>query len=318
MVLRGDFVPEFNDEIWKNAIHTLFRPMVAFHLPNLYEEVDWSKKHLFLEQELANLFTPEKKNKRYVDILAQVRLRDGRDTYVLLHVEVQGYGSGAEDIRDFEKRMFCYYYRITEKWEKDVVALAILTDSNKNYRPSCYERSFFGTTLKYVFNTCKIIDYADKDLENSSNPFATLLLAAKKALRAEKGDDWKRKRFKMSLIRLMLKKKHVREEIEALFYFVDWVVQIRDEAVREEYRRELYALAEKEEDVMQALGDFGQLCKKEGHQEGHQEGRMEGRMEERKKMAVEMLRKGYSMAAITDLTGFSEEEIRSLAQESAH
>ena len=69
---------------------------------------------------------------------------------------------------------------------------------------------------------------------------------------------------------------------------------------------------------MQALGDFGQLCKKEGHQEGHQEGRMEGRMEERKKMAVEMLRKGYSMAAITDLTGFSEEEIRSLAQESAH
>ena len=24
---------EFNDEIWKRSIHTLFRPMIAFHFP---------------------------------------------------------------------------------------------------------------------------------------------------------------------------------------------------------------------------------------------------------------------------------------------
>ena len=44
---------------------------------------------------------------------------------------------------------------------------------------------------------------------------------------------------------------------------------------------------------MQALGDFGQLCKKEGHQEGHQEGRMEGRMEGRSAMLTRQLAKRF-------------------------
>jgi hypothetical protein len=141
-------------------------------------------------------------------------------------------------------------------------------------------------------------------------PFATLLLAAKKALRAEKGDDQRRKRFKMSLIRLMLKKKHRRKEIEALFFFIDWVVRIESEEVQQEYLQELRELAKEEEDIMQVLGTYGEHCKKEGRKEGWNE--------RNKILAVEMLRKGYSMAAITDLTGLSEEEIRTLAQKAAH
>ena len=282
-----------------------FAPWWPFHLPELYEAVDWSRENLFLEQELANIFNQEQK-KRYVDMLIQVYLLDGTETYILLHVEVQGYGSGPKDIREFEKRMFRYYYRITEKWEKDVVALAILTDRNKNYRPGRYERSLFGTTLSYAFNTCKTLDYPDKELEANPNPFATLLLAAKKALRAEKRDDQRRKRFKMSLLRLMLKKKHSRKEIEALFFFIDWVVQIESEEVQQEYLQELGELAEEEEEIMQVLGNYGEHCKKEG------------RKEERAKVTVTMLRKGYNMAAITDLTGFTEEEIRTLAQKAAH
>jgi len=308
-------VPEFNDGIWKNAIHALFRSMVAFHLPKLYKAVDWSRENLFLEQELANLFNPEQKNKRYVDMLIQVHLLDGTETYILLHVEVQGYGSGPQDIREFEKRMFRYYYRITEKWEKDVAALAILTDGNKNYRPNRYERSFFGTTLSYSFNTCKILDYPDKELEANPNPFATLLLAAKKALRAEKGDDQRRKRFKMSLIRLMLKKKHRRKEIEALFFFIDWVVQIESEEVQQEYLQELRELAEEEEEIMQVLGNYGEQCKKEGRMEGRTEGHKEGWNERNKTLAVEMLREGFAMSVIVKFTGLTEEEIRTLAGE---
>ena len=56
----------------------------------------------------------------------------------------------------------------------------------------------------------------------------------------------------------------------------------------------------------------------EGRMEGIQEGRQEGRQEERAKMAVAMSRKGYSMEAIMDLTGFSEEEIHNLLQKAAH
>ncbi len=122
----------------------------------------------------------------------------------------------------------------------------------------------------------------------------------------------------MSLIRLMLKKKHSRKEIEALFSFIDWVVQIESEEVQQEYLQELRELAEEEEEIMQVLGTYGEHCKKEGRMEGRMEGLEEGRKEERAKVAVAMLRKGYSMAAITDLTGFTEEEIRTLAQKAAH
>jgi len=47
-------VPEFNDEIWKRSIHTLFRPMVGFHFPELHPLIDWNREPAFLEEELAN------------------------------------------------------------------------------------------------------------------------------------------------------------------------------------------------------------------------------------------------------------------------
>ena len=43
-------MPEFNDEIWKRSIHTLFRPMVDFHFPQLHPLIDWSREPAFLEK----------------------------------------------------------------------------------------------------------------------------------------------------------------------------------------------------------------------------------------------------------------------------
>ena len=86
--------------------------------------------------------------------------------------------------------------------QKDIAALAILTDGNEKYRPDRYETSFFGTTLTYVFNVSKVIDYNDEDLANNFNPFATLMLAAKRALKVERSDDETKKLFKIALLRL--------------------------------------------------------------------------------------------------------------------
>ena len=51
----------FDDEVWKRSIKDLFRPMVAFHLPELHDRIDWNRGHEFLEQELARIMTPETK-----------------------------------------------------------------------------------------------------------------------------------------------------------------------------------------------------------------------------------------------------------------
>jgi hypothetical protein len=51
--------------------------------------------------------------RRLADKLAQVWLRDGADAWVLVHVEVQG-----QEERAFAKRMFTYYYRILDRYDR--------------------------------------------------------------------------------------------------------------------------------------------------------------------------------------------------------
>ena len=249
---------EHADQIWKTALHALFRHMVLFYFPPLYSRINWSREHIFVEQELANLSTPEQKNKRYVDILAQVFLLDGADVYILLHVEVQGYGSGETAVADFEQRMFTYFYRIRDKWGCDVVALAILTDGNGQYRPGRYEYSHFGTKLTYVFNVSKVIDYNEGELEDDPNPFATLMLAAKRSLKAGQSDDETKRIFKTKLVRLMVAKGHDREDIRALFEFIEWMAVISDAKMASRYLEEIRAIAKKEGDEMVFLGNYAQ------------------------------------------------------------
>ncbi len=292
-------MPENGDQIWKKAIHTLFRSMVEFHLPELSGDIDWSFPYVFLEQELENLFSPEQENKGFVDVLAQVTMRDGSQRHILLHVEVQGYGSGENAVKAFEERMFLYYYRIRDKWKKDVVALAILTDANTKYRPDRYEVSGYGTSLVYTFNVCKIIDYDEKYLESHSNPFATLMLAAKRALKVERSDDGVKKLFKVGLIRLALRKGYTPEEIEALFYFIDWVVAISNRNVESEYMEEIRAIAAKEGVKMPYVTTIERVA----------------RIEEARKMARKMLQAGEPVEKVIVYTELSPEEIAEIREE---
>ncbi len=213
--------------------------------------------------------------KRFVDVLAQMHLFSGEDTYVLFHVEVQGYGSGEEQIQEFEERMFDYYYRIRDKWgHKNIVSLAILTDSNANYRPDRYEISFHGTTLIYVFNVCKIIDFEEDVLEKDPNPFATVMLAAKRAFRAERRDDETKSIFKIALIRLGLQKGRTPEEIEGLLRFIDWIITISDLRVKKAYVQKVRALVAKEGKTMPYITTFEEIARMEAKIETEEEVKM--------------------------------------------
>lgn len=296
-------MPENGDQIWKKAIHTLFRSMVEFHLPEFYRDIDWSFPYVFLEQELENLFSPEQENKGFVDVLAQVTMRDASQRHILLHVEVQGYGSGENAVKDFEERMFLYYYRIRDKWRKDVVALAILTDANTKYRPDRYEASGYGTSLVYTFSVCKIIDYDENYLESHSNPFATLMLAAKRALKVERSDDEVKKLFKVGFIRLSLRKGYSPEEIEALFYFVDWVVTLSDRNVESEYMEEIRTIAAKEGVKMPYVTTIERVA------------RIEEARKTARKMARKMLQAGEPVEKVLVYTELSPEEIAEIREE---
>ena len=82
---------------------------------------------------------------------------DRSERWLLIHIEVQGYFE-----KEFAKRMFIYNYRIFDKYNKDVVSLAILADPLPHFRPDKYKVSYWGFKQEFSFPVVKILDYKEK------------------------------------------------------------------------------------------------------------------------------------------------------------
>ena len=100
---------------------------------------------------------------RFVDKLVKINLLDGREEWILVHIEVQGHPN-----LQFPERMFRYFYRILDKYQTPVTALAIFTGQDGKNMPARYTYKFFGTSLKYKYNTRCITDYSNEMLMKSS------------------------------------------------------------------------------------------------------------------------------------------------------
>lgn len=163
------------DYEWKLLLERLFKEAVQFFMPELYHLIDFDTPPIFLEQEFQKLFAKKYHEKRKsVDKLAKVRLKDGSEKWILLHIEIQSYFE-----TNFSKRMFTYYYLIIEKYgDIDLTAIAIYTGSRIPKKYNEYRRNYFGTTLSFKFNTYKVRDQVDSDLIKNRNPFAMAILAS--------------------------------------------------------------------------------------------------------------------------------------------
>jgi len=173
LFVNFDFKPlitmKRNDLLWKGVVEDLFDDFLRFFYPDADELFDFNKGFEYLDKELDQLFPPDADNyaPRYVDKLVKVFTRKGDEEWILVHVEVQGYTD-----QDFAKRMFQYYYRILDQYDKPITAFAIFADTNKSFHPKHYERIFLGTRVYYAYNTYKITDQNDGELDASNNPFA--------------------------------------------------------------------------------------------------------------------------------------------------
>ncbi len=67
-----------------------------------------------------------------------------------MHVEVQDSPQS-----EFAERMFVYYYRIRDCYQKPVISLAVLTDTRRHYRPNHYHTELAGCSLRIDFMTAK-------------------------------------------------------------------------------------------------------------------------------------------------------------------
>jgi hypothetical protein len=122
------------DSPWKDVLEAYFQDFMQFFFPDIHAEIDWSRGYEFLDQELSQIVRDADLGKRLADKLVKVWKLNGEETWVLLHIEIQN-----QEESKFNHRMFVYFYRIGDKYDKPIVSLAILGDDNPKWRPKPYE-----------------------------------------------------------------------------------------------------------------------------------------------------------------------------------
>lgn len=79
-----------HDSPWKMALDAYFQEFLQLLFPAIHTEVDWSQGYSFMDKELQQVTPDANSGRRYADKLIQVFAKDGKETWVLIHVEVQG------------------------------------------------------------------------------------------------------------------------------------------------------------------------------------------------------------------------------------
>lgn len=305
-----------NDILWKGALEDLFDDFLRFFYPDADTLFDFTKGFIFLDKELEQLFPPERDvyAPRYVDKLVKVYTLDSREEWFLVHIEVQGYSD-----KDFAERMFQYYYRILDRYNKPVTAFAIFADTNKKFHPRYYEREFLGTRVYYAFNTYKIIDLIDAEFEKSNNPFAMAMLSAKLSLSRPVLKDQQLFDMAYNLAKRLLAKNMPKEKIRKVMTFLHYYTNFEKQELSAKFGQEI-AILTKNSTTMGIEELLLDQAEKKGRREGIKEGIKEG-IEKGASLKDAAITRNllsstdFSVAKIAQLVGVSEDFVLKIKAE---
>ena len=198
--------------------------------------------------------------RRWADSLVRVTARDGREDWILAHVEIQG-----QNQPEFPKRMFVYNYRIYDVHDRPVVSLAVLAEPfSDTFGEFAYERWGCRMGLRYPVVSLAAYREDPAALEASSNPFAVITQAHLQA-QDTAGSETARYSAKLGLIRSLYRRGYQRTDILELLRFIDWVLTLPDE-LEDQLQNEIQTF--EEEKRMQYLARFERVAQQKGISQG--------------------------------------------------
>lgn len=262
-----------NDILWKSILEDIFEDFLRFFFPNADGLFDLERGFEYLDKELEQLFPPEGDTytPRHVDKLVKVYCRSGKEAWLLVHIEVQGYRD-----ESFADRMFTYYYRIWDKYRQPITAFAILTDECKHFLPGQFEQACLGTSLCFRFNSFKVLDQSEEDLSVSDNPFAQAVLVTKIALIGKKLSVNELYRLKIDLAKRLLNRKIPKWKIGRLMNFLQFYVRLGSEELDEKFDLEIESVVNQTHIPMTFEEAILHIVKEEAEEKGIGKGIKEG------------------------------------------
>lgn len=151
------------------------------------------------------------------------------------------------------------------------MTIAIVTDDQLSFCPSQYEYSFAGTRNVFEFNTYKVIAQSEKELEQSSNPFAVAILTVLLAVKQKKQDDNILLGLKTALVKQLLSRRFETGTIRSLFNFINRYVRFASPETNIIFEKEIESLTGKHSTM-----GIEEVIVEMARQEGKKEGKLEG------------------------------------------
>src|ERR1043165_8530318 len=103
-------MPELADEYdspWKEALEIYLRLLMTFCFPEQAAKIHWEAGFEFLDKELQEITRDAALGQQRVDKLVKVKLADGSEEWILIHVEVQ-----SQPDRALPQRVYQYHHRV--------------------------------------------------------------------------------------------------------------------------------------------------------------------------------------------------------------
>ncbi|MEQ8168230.1 MAG: hypothetical protein ABRQ38_04990 [Candidatus Eremiobacterota bacterium] len=292
------------DQIWKEIIENLFEQFMYFYMPDLAVDVDFSKGYTFLDKEFSAIEIKSEDSEKFLDKLIKVYLKSGEEQWILVHTEVQF----AKKV-DFSERMFKYFYRVYDKYNRKIVSIAIFTGTSLSYQRS-FDYNFYQTKLIYEYRSVKLVDYEEEYLLNQENPFALATLAVKYSIES-KTDEELRYNFKRKLIRLMNERGYTEKDIKNLFDFIEIMLELQDRKFNRLIFEEIKTYRKEEFKVI--MTQLEKTVMELGMEKGMEKGRQEGIERNRLEITKKLLKKNFSLEEISEITELSVEKIKELS-----
>jgi predicted transposase YdaD len=277
---------KFDDSLWKAILEDLFADFLRFFFSNADTIFDMKKGFEYLDKEMAQIaIESDLESPKYVDKLVKAYTHTGNEQWVLVHVEVQGY----TDLH-FEERMFSYYYRIFDRYRKRITAIVLLTDRDRKFHPAAYHSEFLGTEIRYRFNTYKVLDQSEDELQKSSNPFAFVILTALLALQRGRLTDKALLDLKLVLARNLLERNFSKSTIKGIFNFIRYYVAFANPENDSKFDNKIDSFTQKS----RHMGIIETIKERETQkilERGIEKGKAEGRIESKTEVVRNLITK---------------------------
>ncbi len=164
-------MPQINhDRLFKELLTTFFVEFIELFFPDVAEYLDADSLE-FIDKEIFTDITQGER--READLLAKCHFQ-GREAFFLIHLEHQ-----SKREKDFAKRMFFYFARLTEKFALPVYPIALFSyDKPRTAEKSQYLVNFPDRkVVEFNFAVIQLNRLNWRDYLTSNNAVASALMA---------------------------------------------------------------------------------------------------------------------------------------------